>query len=92
MPCNTAHHHVGAIRAAVSIPVLNIVDLSIASAAGGLAPGATLGILASPAVQKVGAFNAALDRTGLSAVWPANAERMLHATRTIKIHRPTDES
>ncbi|HCE72467.1 MAG TPA: aspartate racemase, partial [Ruegeria sp.] len=40
MPCNTAHHYAPAIEAAVSIPLLNMVSLSVARARALVAPGA----------------------------------------------------
>ena len=57
MPCNTAHHYAPAIEAAVSIPFLNMVTLSVDRAAGQLPSGASVGILASPAVRMAGVFD-----------------------------------
>ncbi|UOA30553.1 putative amino-acid racemase [Sulfitobacter sp. DSM 110093] len=84
MPCNTAHHYAPAIEAAVSIPFLNMVTLSIDRAAQQLPSGSAIGILASPAVRMAGVFNGALERAGLTALWPADADRMLAAIRLIK--------
>lgn len=84
MPCNTAHHYAPAIMASVSIPFLNMVTLSVDRAAGQLRSGASVGILASPAVRMAGVFDAALDHAELTALWPADADRMLAAIRVIK--------
>lgn len=92
MPCNTAHHYAPAITAAVSIPFLNMVALSVDRAAGLLPEGASVGILASPAVRMAGVFDAELDRAGLTALWPANADRMLAAIRLIKAQGVTPQA
>ena len=92
MPCNTAHHYVRQISAAVAIPFLNMVDLSVARAAETLPKGAAIGILASPAVRLAGVFDAALDRAGLAALWPADGDQMLAAIRSIKAHGPTSDA
>lgn len=92
MPCNTAHHYAPAIEAAVSIPFLNMVTLSVDRAAGQLPSGASVGILASPAVRMAGVFDAALDRAMLNALWPADADRMLAAIRLIKAQGITPQA
>ena len=88
MPCNTAHHYAGAIRAAVSVPFLDMVTLSVTHAATLAAPGATLGILASPAVRKVGLFDERLAAVGLKALYAADEGAMLTAIRQIKTEGP----
>ncbi|WP_113912814.1 aspartate/glutamate racemase family protein [Roseovarius dicentrarchi] len=92
MPCNTAHHYAPAIAAAVSIPLLNMVDLSVADAATTAPEGAGIGMLASPAVQRTGVFDPALHRAGMTALWPEDTGRMLNAIRSIKAHGPTQEA
>ncbi len=92
MPCNTAHHYAPQIAAAVSIPFLNMVDLSVARAADSLGAGAAIGMLASPAVRLAGVFDAALARAGFSALWPVDTDRMLAAIRLIKAHGATPEA
>ena len=55
MPCNTAHHYAPAIRAAVNVPFLDMIALSVRHARALVPQGqSAIGILASPAVQKVG--------------------------------------
>lgn len=84
MPCNTAHHYAGAIRAAVTVPFLDMIALSVAHAATLTAPGGTIGILASPAVRRVGLFDAALAGFGLTAIYATGEASMLTAIRQIK--------
>ncbi len=88
MPCNTAHHYAGEIAAAVSVPFLNMVELSADRAAQMLEPGASVGMLASPAVRMTGLFDTALQRRGLNALWPGDEDAMLGAIRSIKANGP----
>ncbi len=88
MPCNTAHHFAPAIRDAVTVPFLNMVALSVARAKALAGAGGKVGILASPAVRKVGLFDAALAAEGLVAVYPEDEAAMLAAIRKIKAEGP----
>ena len=92
MPCNTAHHYAEAVASAVSIPFLNMVDLSVAQAAAQLLSGDSIGFLASPAVQSAGVFNDAMAHTRLHALWPEDGDRMLSAIREIKTQGPTQRA
>lgn len=90
MPCNTAHHYAGDICAAVTIPLLDMVAASarVALAVAGL--GGKVGLLASPAVGKVGLFDRALGALGLEVVHPDDGAAMLGAIRSIKSEGPND--
>lgn len=88
MPCNTAHHYAPAITGAVSVPFLNMVELSATRAAQVLEAGGLVGVLASPAVRLTGLFDEALARRGLRALWPRDEEALLGAIRRIKAEGP----
>jgi aspartate racemase len=90
MPCNTAHHYADAIRDAVTVPFLDMVALSVAHAAQLAGAGGTVGILASPAVRKVGLFDAPLAAAGLTALYAGDEAAMLAAIREIKAQGATD--
>lgn len=92
MPCNTAHYYGPMIREAVDVPFLDMVELSVTKAAGLAGHGGRVGILASPAVRKIGLFDAAFARVGLEAVYPADEAAMLGAIRQIKSVGPGAES
>jgi aspartate racemase len=92
MPCNTAHHYVPAIRAAVEVPFLDMVDLSVTKAAGLAGVGGRVGILASPAVRTIGLFDARLAKAGVTAVYPENEIALLAAIRQIKVSGPGHEA
>ncbi|MEP9389861.1 amino acid racemase [Mesorhizobium sp. KR9-304] len=69
MPCNTAHHFADRIRAAVSIPFLDMVRLSVEKIAAQAGPGTRVGMLASPAVRMTGVFDRALGASGLELAY-----------------------
>lgn len=85
MPCNTAHHFAPEIRAAITVPFLDMVQLSVTHALG---RGRTVGILASPAVRKVGLFDRALQGQGGQAIYPSDQDALLSAIRSIKAQGP----
>lgn len=84
MPCNTAHHYAPAIKAAVKVPFLDMVDLSVTKAAKLAGIDGQVGILASPAVRKIGLFDTALARFGMRVLFPEDEGAMLLAIRQIK--------
>ena len=92
MPCNTAHHFSPAIRAAVPLPLIDMVALSVARAAELAGPGACVGILASPAVRRIGLFDAPCAAAGLVPVYSADESATLAIIRSIKASGPTDSA
>ncbi len=84
MPCNTAHHYAPAIRGAATIPLIDMVALSVAHAARLVGAGGTVGILASPAVRKIGLFDRAFAGAGLTAAYAQDDGAMLANIRLIK--------
>lgn len=92
MPCNTAHHYAPTIRAAIKVPFLDMVDLSVRSAAELAGVDGRVGILASPAVRKIGLFDAPLARFGVQAFYPEDETAMLTTIRRIKTAGPEPET
>ena len=92
MPCNTAHHYAGAIKDAVGIPFLNMVDLSAAYVVGLKDAGAFVGMLASPAVRLTHLFDKALAAYDKKTLWPSDDDKMLRAIQDIKKEGPTEIS
>ncbi len=82
MPCNTAHSYYSEISSTVSVPLLNMIDLSLVALTEKKYK--KIGILASPAVKKVGLFNPYLDRYGLEGVFSENTNLMLGIITEIK--------
>jgi aspartate racemase len=91
IPCNTAHYYLRAIAAAVSIPLLDMVGLSIARLAALSPIPERIGMLASPAVQKVGLYASRLKSAGFTALFPdeAGEAKMLGVIRAVKANAVT---
>ena len=74
IPCNTAYVFQDSILAAVSIPLVSIIDVTIAEV-GRRAPGATsVGVLATDGCLRAGVYQDALEARGLSPVLPDATE------------------
>jgi aspartate racemase len=70
IPCNTAHYYLPAIAKAVRIPVLDVVDLTIAKLNALDPKPERIGMLASTAVRLVGLFERRLAAAGFTTVFP----------------------
>ena len=90
MPCNTAHHYADAIRGAAEVPLLDMVALSVGRAKALAGEGASVGILASPAVRRVGLFDGPMEAAGLMPLYALDEDATLGAIRSIKANGPTD--
>ncbi len=86
MPCNTAHHYADQVRAATSIPFLDMVRLSLAEVEAKAGQGARVGMLASPAVRLTGVFERALGPDGPKLVYLNDDAPLLALIRHIKRH------
>ena len=84
MPCCTAHHFADDISEAVSVPFLNMVDLTADSIAQQLPRGSHVGVLASPANQHTRLFETALEKHELIALHPDNSGQVLATIEVIK--------
>jgi aspartate racemase len=83
MPCNTAHHYADAIRGAVSIPLLDMVQLTAERIAASHA-GARVGLLASTAVHRVRVYERALRDEGLEVELTPRQEELMALIRGVK--------
>jgi aspartate racemase len=83
MPCNTAHHYAAEIQAAVSIPLLHMVKLTVAriAAAGTLR---RVGLLASTAVLRVGVYAKEFAAQSLAEVVPRRQDELMELIRGVK--------
>lgn len=84
MPCNTAHHYADVIRSAVDVPFLDMVAASVARLGHG-----SVALIASPAVRRVGVFDAPL--AGRQVLHP-DPDRALALIRAIKSQGATPEN
>lgn len=92
MPCNTAHHYASQIRAATEAPFIDMVDLSVRHAARLAGTGASVGILGSPAVRRIGLFDAPLAALGVQPLYHTDEDALLSAIRLIKAAGPGPEA
>jgi aspartate racemase len=74
IPCNTAHHYLPAIRAAVRVPVTDMIALSVARLQAMLGPRPRIGLLASPAIRLTGQFERGCGDAGIEILHPAGAD------------------
>jgi aspartate racemase len=81
MPCNTAHHYAAEIQAAVTIPLLDMVRLTVAAAAKSAA---RVGLLASTAVLRVGVYEKEFARRGVTGVLPRRQDELMALIRGVK--------
>jgi len=70
MPCNTAHAFSDSIKDAVGIPLVSIIDLTVAACAGLEA----VGVLTTTACLQSEVYQKALVAENVSAVFPDDAE------------------
>lgn len=90
MPCNTAHHFAPAIRGATALPFIDMVALAVERARQLAGAGGKVGILASPAIRRIGLFDAAFGQASLSPVYPGDEPKLLQTIRQIKAGGPDD--
>lgn len=91
IPCNTAHHYLPDIARAVHIPVLDMVSLTAARLADLRPQPRRIGMLASPAVRKVGLYATRLAAAGMTALFPdaAGEQLVLDVIRAVKARAVT---
>ncbi len=75
MPCNTAHLYRKALEEAVSIPVWDMIGLSIKRILNDHPAPLKLGVLASSASIKVGLFEQAFRNSGIHLIYPSERDQ-----------------
>lgn len=70
VPCNTAQHYVDQITAAVQVPVVSIVERTVAAATARRPGVRTAGVLATEGTIAAGTYQKALTEVGVEAVLP----------------------
>jgi aspartate racemase len=82
IPCNTAHAYADAIRRAVSIPLLDMVSLTVEEIA---AAGRTrVGLLASTAVHNTALYATAFSAHGIVTLPPPRQQEVMALIRAVK--------
>jgi aspartate racemase len=80
MPCNTAHNYAAAIKGAVSIPLLDMVELTVDELAT-LRPHARVGLLASTAVNRTGVYARPFKDHQLVPVLPRRQDELIKGVK-----------
>lgn len=86
MPCNTAHYYYDEVSSAVSIPVLNMIDLAVETVMQENPSIRTVALLASTAVLQIGLYIKQFQREGIDVIYPQAAlqDQVMDSIRTIK--------
>jgi aspartate racemase len=83
IPCNTAHAYAHSIRRAVSIPLLDMVQLSVDQIASSRRV-ARVGLLASSAVLATELYAKAFAGHGITIVHPARQDEVMSLIKAVK--------
>ena len=83
IPCNTAHAYAHSIRRAVSIPLLDMIDLTV-SQIGGSRGTARVGLLASSAVLATELYARSFSGHGIAVVHPERQEAVMELIKAVK--------
>ncbi|CZF81779.1 putative amino-acid racemase [Grimontia celer] len=70
IPCNTAHKFYPDVESAVSVPVLNLLELAAAKIHQSYPEIERVGLLASTAVQLTNLYATAMDKQGIKPIFP----------------------
>lgn len=84
MPCNTAHAYADQISAATNLPFLDMRAATFSRLRNSYYPGTRIGVLASPAVRRVGVYDQLFKDSGLVPVFLADDARLLALIRLVK--------
>lgn len=90
IPCNTAHHYWSFAATAVAVPVWHLVDLTLRRISEDMGKPAQVGILASPALRKVGLYESHCAGYDVSLVYPKKEAALLEVIRAVKANRVTE--
>ena len=82
MPCNTAHYYYSDICESVTVPLLNMIELSAQKLFEQKI--FKIGVLASPAVKKIGIFDKSFKKFELESKFSEDDAGMLDIIKTIK--------
>ena len=90
IPCNTAHAYADSIRRAVTIPLLDMVSLTVDEIA---ASGRTrVGLLASTAVHNTALYARAFSARGIATLLPSRQQEVMALIKGVKRGDTGDEA
>ena len=95
IPCNTAHAFLADVRAAVSVPVLDMIGEAAIRAVEIFGERTTVGLLATDGTLRTRLYHDALEGVGLVAMSPSAAGiqfAVMDALDSVKMHGPTEDA
>ncbi len=86
MPCNTSHYYFQDIQDAVSIPMLNLIEITVQEVLKQQPGIATVGILGSTALLLTGLYHQAFSASGVTVIYPETVcqDRLMAVIKDIK--------
>jgi len=86
MPCNTAHFYFEEIHAGISIPFVNLVELTVEAAMSRMSDLGKVGLLASTAVQLTGLYDRHFTAKGVETLFPPDhrQDEVMKLIRSVK--------
>ena len=89
IPCNTAHYYHHAVQQAVTIPVVDMIDLVVEQVKTHFSREKNIGMLASPAVAITKLYTLRFDALGMAEVWPDSEHQdlLFNIIRQVKTGR-----
>jgi aspartate racemase len=86
MPCNTAHFYFDEIAQAISIPFVNLIELTVETAASKVSGLERAGLLASTAVQLTSLYGQRFNRRSVEALFPPEQcqDQIMDLIRSVK--------
>jgi len=93
IPCNTAHYYLDELRAAVRIPVLNMIEEACGALRSEYPAARTAGLLATTGTVRMRLYEDLLEKAGVSVITPPDEEQdqVQLAIDRIKAGAPRDE-
>jgi len=95
IPCNTAHAFLSDVRAAVSVPVLDMIGETATRALEIFGEGTVVGLVATDGTLRTRLYHDALEGVGLVAMSPSASGiqyAVMDALDSIKLHGPTEDA
>ena len=84
MPCNTAHHFADVINKSATIPLLNMIELSMQKLISMGLDKKTIGVLCSPAAREVGVFTSYADKHAIDLRFMQDETPLLRLIQRVK--------
>lgn len=93
LPCNTAHNFTAEVEAAVTIPVVNIIEVTVDEAQSRTPDLSAVGLLATSGTASSGVYQRALSARGVECLLPDDGDQrtmMRIIYDEVKAGRPAD--